>query len=205
MIKSSIIFLFLVPTFLFGKAVREQEIGHQKITSERDYSSEKIFKMIQNAKKNESLCNIEVESDGYSFSVKKGGHSFSFVNYILDGKKRHRSTYDCLLTQGKRKLECNRRLSRDQTYQISDMYISLTINLDEAGNAVSMHGEKSRKYILAGHTIDILSDLVTEFKCDIEHPAVITDPTVRNGIDRSESSSNTTASKELEKSGATQK
>lgn len=159
----------------------ERQMNPDMIKSQREYSSEKIFELIRGIKKDNEKCNVNIESDGYYFAVIKEDHSFSFVNNVLSGKRRHRSRYECLLNSEKTKLECEQRLPRESNsiLQQSDNYVRLTINLNEQGLATSMYGVKSRKYSIAGYTLpNLLEKTITEFKCDIETLPLVKDERV---------------------------
>lgn len=160
----------------------ERQMDQRMVKNQRKYSSMVIYEMIKSAKKNENECNIDIGFDNPSFYIDKGEHSFFYTNKVYSSKDMYDSNhYQCLLDPDKKKLECNERLPRESNsiFQQSDIYVRLTINLDEVGNAVSMYGVKSRKYNIAGHTLpDLLEKTITEFTCDIQPPPVVKDTAV---------------------------
>ena len=161
----------------------EEDLLQDLVELQRRYSGNAIFEMIRYALTNEKECNVTFSSSKESgvFTVLVGKkHNFSFNNNVESGETRDLSTYNCLLSKDKKRLECERVLPNEEMNQSWSDYIRMTMNLDEKGNIVSMHGKKTREHRKLGFSHPWFNQVLANFKCDIAHPSKVDKPEVKD-------------------------
>jgi len=173
------VFIFLLFAYS-AHAIYERDIPKELVEDQRKYSSEAIYEMIKFAKVDGKDCNIRIKKNIGSFVVKQNGHNFSYSNVIYEGDLRRATSYDCLLTPTKDRLECKRRLPGLRMGQDYDDFIYTTIFLDEAGQATSMEGKKVRKPVKGVFNFLARKKTITRFKCEILSPAKVSEKEVND-------------------------
>ncbi len=163
------------------QATSERRIPKELVEEQRRYSSEVIYEMIKYAKVDGRDCNVMPEMISISFNINQGEYDFAYANTVYgNNNDRELSSYDCLLSVDRRRLECERRLPGAAAGLSTEDYIYTTIHLDESGQATSMEGRLVRRPIKGLFNFLARKKVLTKFSCVIEPPAKVSKKEINN-------------------------
>lgn len=159
----------------------EKQISKGLIEDQRKFSGKIIAEMLKKFELSDDCEVSEIKSfDDANFSIgTKKGEPFGYSNTIWEeDDMREISSYDCLLTPDKKRLECERELPGQATYQMYIDNIYTTMYLDNEGQITRVTSKQIRNY-WEGADFWPLTRTLQEFDCrvdpDIEHPPKVND------------------------------
>ena len=161
----------------------EDSVPKDLVELQRKYSGRAIYEMIKYVLNDDNECKVKFKHrnsrSSFTFVV-DSKHMFNFSNRVNYGDMQLSSIYDCLISKDKKRLECERVLPNEEMNQSWSDYIRMTMNLDEKGNIVSMHGNKTREHRKLGFSHPWFNQVLANFKCDIAHPSKVDKPEVKD-------------------------